>query len=414
MLFQAFKWTVVFLINIRLLKPALIRLSDFITQQTLLEQEMKQIRSLFPSQPNRVFLKEAKWGANPKLLFIIPNFQKGSGGHLNLFRFANFLASKGATVDFMVVGTDNKVTKEALKKFVRSNYLEPNFTFIQTDEIIGKEYSALFFSSWDTVYEKSRLMFSGQTFYFVQDYEPSFYPAGSLSAAAEDTYKPSRGMRFICAGDHLRSILLKRGVCQSDITVFDFAVDRDIYFPSDSQVSSQQESKTVLFYFRPGTNRRMATMGLRALEIAAEKVEGLKVQLIGESDKNLDTSISLSLVASVSPSNLGKIYRSADVVLVLSATNCSLVPLEALACGTPVVINEGPNNSWITDRYSSLHQARNTPHALADKIVEVLSGNDKLTAKLKLEAEIVRRTSWARVYTPVWDWMVKQHDRRSN
>lgn len=414
MLFRSFKSFIIFLINRRLLKPALLRLSNYVVRQTAFEQELVQIRALYPSQPQRIFLKEANWGTHPRFLFIIPDFQRASGGHLNIFRFANFLTSKTATVEFLIVGAEKKVKQEKLDEFVRSNYLEPNFSFISIDELAGREYSALFFTSWNTLYEKSRLIFQGQTFYFMQDYESSFYPAGSLSTAAENTYRSSSNLGFICAGDYLRNILLSQGVSKSDIIVFDFAVDADIYFPSDKLASLTCETKTVLFYFRPGTSRRMAAMGLRALEIAAEKLNGLQVQLIGEKVKDFETSIDIRWLGSVPPSKLGDIYRSTDLAFVLSATNCSLLPLEVLACGTPVVINEGPNNSWITDRYSSLHQASNTPHALASKIVEVFSNRDNLSVKLKLESGAVRQNSWAKAYTPVWTWMLEQNDRRSN
>lgn len=64
-------------------------------------------------------------------------------------------------------------------------------------------------------------------FYFVQDYEPFFFPHGSYYELAKNTYK--FGFRGITAGDWIKDKLIADFGMKADS--FGFSYDKDMYVP---------------------------------------------------------------------------------------------------------------------------------------------------------------------------------------
>jgi len=97
----------------------------------------------------------------------------------------------------------------------------------------------------------------------------------------------------------------------------------------------------------------------------------------------------------LSVNELAQLYRSCDVALVLSHTNLSLLPLELMACGCPVVSNRGPNVEWqLSDENAYL--ADPTPESISDAILDLLE-NDGLREKKRANAlRLAEATDWIR------------------
>ena len=68
---------------------------------------------------------------------------------------------------------------------------------------------------------------------------------------------------------------------------------------------------------------------------------------------------------------LPDLYSQCDAALVLSFTNLSLLPVELMACGCPVVSNRGANVEWLlSSDYAVLTEP--TVNSLRDGIVNLL------------------------------------------
>ena len=119
------------------------------------------------------------------------------------------------------------------------------------------ECDALFATSWTTAYPVRNAKIEGGKFYFVQDFEPSFYPVGSESVLAENTYR--FGLYGITAGGWLSKKLEHDYGMQCDH--FEFGSDFGRYY----YVNSGHRSK-VFFYARPVTTRRGFELGVLALD----------------------------------------------------------------------------------------------------------------------------------------------------
>lgn len=75
---------------------------------------------------------------------------------------------------------------------------------------------------------------------------------------------------------------------------------------------------------------------------------------------------------------LVEIYNKCSIGLVLSATNCSLLPDELMACGCVPVINRGNNNEWnVKDKLNGI-VTELSPHAVAHTIKRYLDNANEL------------------------------------
>jgi glycosyltransferase involved in cell wall biosynthesis len=77
-------------------------------------------------------------------------------------------------------------------------------------------------------------------------------------------------------------------------------------------------------------------------------------------------------LGSVSPKELALWMGRCDAALVLSLTNLSLLPLEAMACGCAVVSNGGPNVEWLLRDGENCLLAQPTPEGLCDAMKKLL------------------------------------------
>jgi len=82
------------------------------------------------------------------------------------------------------------------------------------------------------------------------------------------------------------------------------------------------------------------------------------------------------------------------VALVLSFSNLSLLPLELMACGVPVVSNRAPYTEWLLTDENSRLEAPTLP-ALADAICHLLTN--------PADAEKLRQAGMATAHGTDWE-----------
>jgi len=115
-----------------------------------------------------------------KQRFFNREFGKGSGGHINIFRFISYLEQNGFHNRLYIDRPVNLYSKQAMTEFVRENFkiLDSNVDLYHNTE--DMEYAdAIVATSWQTAYFVRRFDNCISKFYFIQDYEPYFYPLGS-------------------------------------------------------------------------------------------------------------------------------------------------------------------------------------------------------------------------------------------
>jgi hypothetical protein len=270
------------------------------------------------------------------------------------------------------------------------------------------ECDAAIATFWTSAYPVLRFRKAKAKFFFLQDYEPYFYPASSAFALAEETYR--FGFPGIVNTPGLAAAYRAYG---NQATSFVPAVDTDRYHPPaeprpDSPVR-------VFFYGRPSSPRNAFGLGLASVAEVKERY-GDRVEIIcageswnpgqfGYADKvgNVGRLRNLEEVASL--------YRSCHVGLVLMLTkHPSYQPFEFMASGVACVSNANPDTAWFLADGRNCLLARPVPAGIADAIGRLVE-DPELRRSISANAlDEVRSLSWEEEIESVWRAITKEDD----
>jgi O-antigen biosynthesis protein len=309
---------------------------------------------------------------------------EGSGGHTTMFRLLAALERAGHKC-ILYLHDRHGWSIDQHRRTVRDWW--PWLRAEVRDAADGiDDAHALFATSWQTAYPVLTSPAKGARFYLVQDFEPSFYPAGSEALLAEATY--SFGFHGVTAGRWLTQLLAHDYGMRADY--FDFGCDLGRYA---LDVSLAGERSGVCYFSRPSTPRRAFELGVVALDLFAARHPGVDIHLFGESAGRVPFGATDHGL--LTPDQLNRLYNRCIAGLVLSATNVSLVPLEMLAAGCIPVVNDAEHNRVVLDN-PEVAYASPTPFDLA----AALAG---LVGRPPAERRAAADTAAASVQGGSWD-----------
>lgn len=319
------------------------------------------------------------------LVWFIPDFNIGSGGHLNIFRTIWHLEQMGYESTIVIPWPVMHNDAEDARNAICEHFFELKArVHIGLKDVPAAEF--VIATGWDTAYAVRAYEGSANKVYFVQDYEPHFYPVGTDATLAENTYR--FGFFGITAGDWLARKLTADYGMQTHSVGFGVELERYRRLPR-----REPEIRRVFFYARPPTPRRAFEMGLLVLNAVWERMPDTQFVLAGWDTSGYHIPFPHLSCGTVSLDDLPDLYSQCDVALVLSLTNASLLPLELMASGCNVVSNKGPNVEWLlNDEVAVL--ADPTPEGLAKAVCDLL-GNDARRYAMSRRAEaFARAQTW--------------------
>jgi glycosyltransferase involved in cell wall biosynthesis len=336
------------------------------------------------------YVLHAKPGEPTKgsLLWFIPDFNVGSGGHLNIFRTIWHLEQMGYASSIVigapVMHHDASEARDAIRE---------HFFPLQAEVLLGLEglppCEFAVATGWDTAYAVRAFTGAKHKLYFVQDYEPHFYPVGSESVLAQNTYH--FGFFGITAGGWLATKLAQEYGMVTYPVGFGVELERYRRLPR-----REPEIRRVFFYARPPTPRRAFEIGLLVLNAVWERMPDTQFVLAGWDTTGYRIPFPHLACGTVALDDLPDLYSQCDVALVLSLTNASLLPLELMACGCAVVSNRGPNVEWLlNDDVAML--ADSSPEGLTDAVCVLLQDDERRHALSERAEEFARAQAWGMV-----------------
>lgn len=269
------------------------------------------------------------------------------GGIMTILRFASYLH------------TNEKIDQRFLicshgdQSHIR-NQIEGAFPELRGSEVImldsaetiqqipSSDYSIA--TLWTTAYVLLKVKNTGLKFYFVQDYEPLFYAAGSTYAQAELPYW--FGFYGITNTVSLKNIY--QDTYGGEAEYLTPCVDRRVFYPP---ATPREKTKKKLFlYARPGAPRNGFELTLTAIKLLKQKYkDSIEVVCAGgvwdPADYGLEGVI--SNLGVLSYEQTGELYRTCHIGFVMMMTkHPSYLPFEFMASGTLVVTNYNPANLW--------------------------------------------------------------------
>jgi GT2 family glycosyltransferase/glycosyltransferase involved in cell wall biosynthesis len=244
---------------------------------------------------------------------------------------------------------------------------------------------------WTSVYQVLRHPRAGVRAYFVQDYEPMFFAAGTQWALAEQTY--TLGFQGIFNTPGLRDyVKAQHGM---DGFAFEPAVDGTLFH---ARRPERKGPVRVFFYGRPGNERNGFELGLAALARLKREL-GPAVEVVTAGAEWHPESYGVrGLVTNLGvlpAERTAALYRECDVGLCFMFTkHPSYLPLEMMASGMTVVTNDNPANHWLLQDGENCLLTAPTPGSVLAQLRRAVS-DAALRQRLGASAaERVRRTTW--------------------
>jgi len=275
------------------------------------------------------------------LHWVIPDFDQGGGGHMTIFRIIRHLENFGHRCTIWIDRPiTHHLTDAAYQDIVRYfQCVGADVRFVQNGfyDAVG---DAAIATGWATAYVVQAAQgFTGK-FYFVQDYEPEFYPTGTERYFAGRSY--SFDLDCICASPWLEQRMRDRHGLWS--RSFHLAYDHTIYGMYRNKpdfkrrLSHENGRRKIAVYAREHTERRCVHLAVLALARLAADRDDFEVHFFGQENLSFQTAnFSAFNHGILSAEKLAQLYNECDLALCFSATNYSLVPQEMMACGLPLV-----------------------------------------------------------------------------
>ena len=294
--------------------------------------------------------------AKKRIAWIIPHPGKGSGGHRTIIQNVNALIRAGYECD-IYVEEDGVSTNEMVKKKI-NDYYEKCDAGVYVGIQMRKDYDIVFATGWQIV-EFVRRVPAKQKAYFIQDFEPWFFPMGDQYIITENSYR--YGFKPVTIGKWLAHKMLSE--YDNPVEYFDFGADLNVY----KKLDNIKKENAICFVYQPEKSRRCNYIALKALRIVKTLRPDIQIYLYGSSMpatfefecKNLNI---------IPIKECNELYNKCKVGVCMSASNPSRIPFEMMAAGLPVVELYKENNIYDMPDGGVL-LARTTPEAIASAII---------------------------------------------
>ncbi len=352
--------------------------------------------------------------------WFIPDIDSPFYGGINTaFRIADELARVHDVQNrFIVWGQPNEffvrsalaAAFPALRESEIHFYTEPSPAVLQQ----LPEADAAIATLWVTAFAVAHAPKVKRKFYLIQDFEPMFYPASTLYALAEETYR--LGLYGICNTENLRRIYADdyhgRGMS------FTPAVDPSVFHANDRPYRSPDAPVTVFVYGRPGHWRNCWEMTSLALEELKRRLgDRVRILTAGAWATGGGAEMDVKRLGLLDYRATGELYRHCDVGLALTVSkHPSYLPLELMACGVPVVAFDNPWGYWILDDGENSLLAKRTVDSLVDRL-EALCVNAAERQRMSqraLGSIAARHSDWEAALAPIYPYLCDPEGRSSS
>jgi glycosyltransferase involved in cell wall biosynthesis/2-polyprenyl-3-methyl-5-hydroxy-6-metoxy-1,4-benzoquinol methylase len=367
-----------------------------------LVQTLQAIEELGRERPGSVSVEKSAEGEGQEVLqaskrplvlnWVFTEPIPGSGGHIDTIRMINLLAGLGHQNNIYVTPDQRLRNKSDLeiRDYIRRHFADPQGNVFKWADGLLSESDAVILTFWSTPYRLGDTRSARQVFYFVQDWEPFFYPMSANYLGAERTY--TMGFPCITLGRWLARHLRER--YHADTNYFDLAVDHTIYYP---RPMSQPDRPRVCFYARPSTPRRLFKIGTAALSQVSQHRPDVEFVLYGASDADLaqyDLPFAYTNRGILNEHQLAELFSSSTVGIVFSPTNCSLVSPEMMACRCAVVDLNRETVEGVLEHEVNALLAEPTPEAIAEAILRLLDDKSLRLRLVEAAYQQAQNLSW--------------------
>ncbi|TFD19504.1 glycosyltransferase [Cryobacterium sp. TMS1-13-1] len=339
-------------------------------------EEVAAVHQLHKDFSGELDIKTINW--------FIPDIDMPFFGGLNTaFRLAAKLArDQGIQNRFVVLAAPNRAFVASALTAAFPDLADSEISFYDgSDEQIAAipGADAAVATLWLTAIHVAKSPDVKRKFYLMQDYEPAFYPASTLFAMAEESYR--LGLYGICNTVSMHSIYT--GMYGGQATYFTPAVDQSIYHAEGRREKSANEPVTIFAYARDHFRNCWELVYSALTEI--KRIHGDDVRIVAAGARYLPASADFIDLGLLDYRATGRLYRETDIGLTMQISrHPSYLPLELMSSGVPMV---APDSAWFDWLFTNGENSLLTMRTL-DDLVEKL---DTLVRDKQLRTELSAR-----------------------
>ncbi|WP_158813598.1 glycosyltransferase [Methylocapsa sp. S129] len=341
-------------------------------------------------------VKEEEEARGPirSIAWFVPNFDVAFyGGIHTILRAADYMRSRhGMRTIIVAIGAqDSEILRLTISRAFPELAASCDIKVIRDVKIPSDfvDADAAVATLWVTAYAIIRLKNVKHRFYFVQDYEPLFYPAGSTYSLAEATYR--FGFHGICNTYPLQQLYEQQGGTADHFLP---AVDNSVFHPRGRVPRDPKEPFILFNYARPAHPRNCFEVVAEGLiELKRRMKDRLRIITAGAEwdPKEYGLNGIVEHMGLLPYRQTGDLYRSVDAGIVAMATSHpSYLPFELMACGALVLTNYNQHTQWLLKDQENCVLFNLTKSAIADTLEGSLDDPKRLE---KIMAQGVRTIS---------------------
>jgi glycosyltransferase involved in cell wall biosynthesis len=297
------------------------------------------------------------------------------GGIYTIFRFASYFAGKKGIKTRLVLYDNPYISEDDIRGKIRETFprlAEEEVYIYRGPDVNVIPYADISIATlWTSAYQLMKFKNTLGKFYFIQDYEPFFYPASSYYALSEATYR--FGFHGIVNTPGLYDFVTKMYEMRAEYFVP--AVDHHIFFPKENSLAGAEKIKLFL-YGRPHHERNAFELAIAT----AKKVKALladKIDIVSAGSewdtkdygvKGIVTNLGL-----LSYEETVELYRSCNYGLIFMFTkHPSYIPMELMASGSIVITNYNQANTWLLKDMINCVVVEPSPTYITEKLIALI------------------------------------------
>lgn len=411
--------------NIDKIKRCLKRNPFIVKTYVHMKQTIKkyQVSTNIP-EVQEILPREYKDYKKKRLNLLVPslNVEHVFGGIATALKFYKELGAKTG-YDLRVIITDSILNEKAMVEMEGFKVVSPDVDSDVAKQIVPfsnrfdhtipvGEQDIFMATAWWTTYtilpvmkwQKEVYGIENKLIYFIQDYEPGFYPWSSRYLMADSTYKADVPMVAVFNSKLLYDYFKKNEYQFANEHYFEPVLNDALkkYLLENSK--KFERKKQILIYGRPGTQRNAFELIVASLNQWCKKQKDAKEWNIisaGEefADVELCNGQKIKAVGKLPLDEYGKMMLETKVgISLMVSPHPSYPPLEMSTFGVKVITNTYGNKDLSSFNENMVSLSNCSSDALAEKLFELCS-NTKLENKVQTDTEYVKKLT-------VWDEII--------
>lgn len=282
---------------------------------------------------NKPVVQEKKDVYN-SITFVTTGIIQYDGGQTTMLHLGTLLSREGYKVYYLSYVPQSKEDMEAN---ARANYEDYQGTCLTMGKLDSHKSDIWLATLWESAYVIKNK--SGYKMYFVQDFEPYFYPFGDRYQLAKKSYE--LGLHMISLGPWCADMIKKNCDNVGKIDKITFPVDLEHYPYKRRSLKCYANSNTYeLAVYTKWDSSRRAPINIQLTLMNTQellKKDGIKLNIHyfgSDKDKKFINGDNLG---KLNKQQMRDLYDRCDFGIAPSMTNFSLVPFEMMSTGLPFI-----------------------------------------------------------------------------